>query len=175
MPYYQGALDGLCGPYAIANALEHCGLSSVEDSFRCSCSALASRRWPKVLWEGTTFGDLQRMLRRCKDELDGMAAISISYPFMRTTPNTDAAFWQRFDAVFANHTRARCAIIGLTRPSYHWIVATHDGGRVIFTDCAAGKPNVRKNRESLHAGSRNGNPKKWIIDRKELVLFEMSA
>jgi len=25
----------------------------------------------------------------------------------------------------------------------------------------------------LHAGSRNGHPKKWIIDRSELILFEV--
>jgi hypothetical protein len=74
MPKHQGELDGLCGPYAIANALEHCGLDGFkpETVFQSACSALSRRRWPGVLWKGATFVDLQRMIKRCQRDIPAM-------------------------------------------------------------------------------------------------------
>ena len=174
MSTYQGRLDGLCGPYAIVNAFEHCGIKNNDDVFQTACSALTSRRWPEVLWNGTTLGDLQRMIKRCRDLIDGASVIRTSYPFSRNTPADNKTYWKRFDDLFKEKERTCCAIIGLTRPSYHWIVAYREGGtRVSFLDTDPYRPYVRKNQSMLHAGSRNGNPNKWIIDRKELILFEV--
>ncbi len=175
MPKYQGELDGLCGPYAIANALEVCGLHVFEDAFRFACLALSDRRWPDVLWEGTTLGDLQRMLKRCKAEIPEMEAITITYPFLKAPPSTSKQYWQEFNQFFRPDSSAICAIIGLNRPSCHWIVASRDGSRIMFADSRAGAQLVRKNRNSLHAGERDGNPNRWIIDRKDFILFEMEG
>jgi hypothetical protein len=175
MPKHQGELDGLCGPYAIANALEQCGLGdcSAEDVFQCACQALSQRRWPGVLWKGATFADLQRMLARCQRLLPGLAEVAITYPFMKSPPSSNDVYWKRFDALFEDERASRrCAIIGITRPTNHWIVATKDGSRVKLTDCAHGAPDRRKNRATLYAGSRCPDPNRWLIDRRELVLIE---
>lgn len=174
MPNYQGQLDGLCGPYAIVNAFEHCGIEKPEELFKAACLALAHRRWPKVLWEGTTFGDLKRMIKSCRSVCADAAEVKTSYPFDRDTPKSNAEYWKRFDKLFKERPKVRCMILGMTRPSMHWIVAFREGGtRVSFVDADPHKPFQRKNRTMLHAGSRNGNPQKWIIDRGELILFEV--
>jgi hypothetical protein len=178
MPKHQGELDGLCGPYAIANALEHLELEgfSAEDLFQSACRALSKHRWPGVLWKGVTLADLQRMLARCQRELPAMAGVRVSYPFLKHPPTSNAEYWRRFDALFQDKVQdegaSRCAIIGVTRPSDHWIVAAKDGRRIHLTDCAQGAEPRRKNRSSFHAGTRCGDAKKWLIDRRELILFE---
>lgn len=174
MPNYQGQLDGLCGPYAIVNAFEHCGIERSDEIFQAACAALATRRWPKVLWEGTTIGDLKRMVKHCRESVSGAASIKTSYPFSRNPPNSNQSYWEHFDQLFVDRPNARCMILGLTRPSYHWIVAHRESGtRVSFADTDPRKPFQRKNRSMIHAGSRNGHPKKWIVDRSELILFEV--
>lgn len=69
-PSYQGELDGLCGPYAIANAFKECGYPQKKATFKLACEALSKQRWPKVLWEGTAFGDMQRMIKACIKNID---------------------------------------------------------------------------------------------------------
>lgn len=173
MPNYQGQLDGLCGPYAIANAFERCGVKNPDRIFETACKALSNRRWPDVLWDGTTFGDLKRMIKLCKSECDGASDVKITYPFSRNAPASNDVYWKRLDGIFEERPNIRGMILGLTRPSFHWIVAFHEGGtRINFVDTDPHRPFVRKNRSMLHAGSKNGNPKKWIIDRSELIVFE---
>ncbi len=174
MPKHQGELDGLCGPYAIANALEHLELAdfSAEDLFQSACRALSPRRWPVALWKGVTFFDLQRMLVRCQRDLPALAGVRVTYPFLKQPPGSNAAYWRRFDALFEDAGASRCAIIGITRPTDHWIVASKDGRRMRLTDCAPGVEPRRKNRSSFHAGSRCADPKTWLIDRRELILIE---
>ena len=47
MPSFQGELDGLCGPYAIVNAFEECGLADDGEAiFKACCKALSAARWP---------------------------------------------------------------------------------------------------------------------------------
>lgn len=173
MPSFQGDLDGLCGPYAIVNAFEHCGIDRAEEIFTVACEALARRRWPRVLWEGTTIGDLKRMINLCREIFDDAQQVKVSYPFSRKTPVSNAQYWQRFDQIFKERPEARCMILGLTRPNHHWIVAVRETpGRVSFVDTDWRRPFTRKNRSMLHAGVRNGHPSKWIIDRGLLILFE---
>ncbi|WP_143027225.1 hypothetical protein [Rhodospira trueperi] len=173
MPNYQGQLDGLCGPYAIVNAFEHCGIDAHQNIFETACGAISQKRWPNVLWEGTTIGDLKRMIKRCRERIDGAEQIKTRYPFSRNPPKNNKKYWDRFDNLFESNANVRCMILGLTRPSYHWIVAyCGEGTRVNFVDTDPMKPFQRKNRTSLHAGSRNGNPNKWIIEPRELILFE---
>lgn len=62
----QGQLDGLCGPYAITNALAYLGHGGDRaDVFQTACSAVSRNRWAILLWEGTTFGDLKKMISAC--------------------------------------------------------------------------------------------------------------
>jgi len=174
-PFYQGKLDGLCEPYAIVNAFGKCGVAGSEALFEAACSAPAESRWPSLLWDGTTLGDLKLMIKRCKDTVPGADTVKVSYPFSRNTPRTNEMYWRRFDKLFEERPLIRCMIVGLWRPSLHWIVATKEtAGHVSFVDTDPHNPFQRKRRSSLHAGERNANLHKWIIERSELILFEVA-
>lgn len=113
------------------------------------------------------------MVKLCRETIPATVAIKTSYPFSRNTPTSNSDYWKRFDQLFKDHPNACCMILGLTRPSAHWIVAYQETAtRISFVDTDPHKPYQRKNRTMLHAGSRNGHPKKWIINRSELILFE---
>lgn len=135
-----------------------------------ACGALSSTRWPALLWAGTGFGDLQRMIRVCLDSEHNTAGLVARYPFQRFVPQTNVDYWRRFDAVFADEG-AQCGIVGMTQPSAHWIVISRDNGRLQFTDSDPFDPRPRKNRSSLFAGERRRKATQWLIDRRELVVF----
>ena len=83
MPAYQGEFDGLCGMYAIANAYELCGHGDHSDQlFRVACGAVAPTRWPKVLWDGTSFQDMVRMIKACQRDIsqERLASVVVRYP-----------------------------------------------------------------------------------------------
>ncbi|MGA0606570.1 hypothetical protein ACO2Q0_11260 [Phenylobacterium sp. VNQ135] len=173
MPSYQGKLDGLCGPYAVANALECCGLDlEHERLFRLACAAPARARWPQLLWEGTTFSDVQRMVRSCLDSPANRLGIRARYPFLKSPPMSNADYWRRFHEVFDDQG-ALCGIIGMTQPWAHWIVVGRDGGRLTFTDSDPRTPHRRRNQASLFAGERRRRPSQWLIDRRELIVFSV--
>ncbi|CDZ72569.1 Hypothetical protein NGAL_HAMBI2610_41940 [Neorhizobium galegae bv. orientalis] len=176
MPKYQGELDGLCGVYAIINAYETCGLLDDgelhEEMFKACCNGLKPAAWPEVLWSGTEYRDLQRMIKSCKKLVPSTSEVKVSMPFQRQPPKSDKEYWTRFDEVLLEDDgETKCAIIGVTRPSNHWIVAARDGNRIWFADSTANQTLMRKNRKSLFAGERNGNPNVWLIDRSELIVF----
>lgn len=171
MPKYQGEYDGLCGPYAIVNAFEHCQYPNTELIFKTACSAFPKSRWPDLLWKGTTFEDMKKMLNTCKKELQFSPEIIVGYPFEKSTPQTNKEYWLRFDELFENES-VKCAIIGQTKPSLHWIVASRSTqNRIIFSDSTVNQPFIQKNRSSIHAGKTRRNLKQWLIDRRELITF----
>lgn len=169
MSFYQGYLDGLCGQYAITNAFMQCGFVD-EDYFQTACRAVAGRRWPEVLWEGTTFGDMTRMISRCLLVHNELGAVEVSYPFWQAPPESNGAYWTRFDSFFEDSS-VRTAVVGLVKPDPHWIVVCRDGRRLLFVDSSPFRPMVRKNRGSLHAGERRKSQSQWLIDRRELIVF----
>lgn len=171
MPSHQGALDGLCGQYAITNALELCGLGRHRDTlFRTACASAPVDRWPVLLWKGTQFSDLRRMIGNCLKSPANRLGVKARYPFSRGAPATNSAYWDAFDRAFANED-AICGIVGLRAPNAHWVVVFPDGGRVAFVDSTPDQPLYRKNRASLYAGLRRPKPNHWLLDRRELVVF----
>ncbi len=171
----QGALDGLCGPYSIINAMMHIGhRGDPADLFPIACSAVSSRRWPTLLWEGTSFGDLKKMVAACMGEFDGAVEVEVSYPFWQAAPVTNTDYWTEFDEIFDDED-VICGIVGITRPSYHWLVIARDGGRIVFHDSDPLEPMKRVNRTTLYAGVRGPKTKKWVIDRRELVVFRRTT
>ena len=166
----QGELDGLCGMYAIANAYERCGCQDVESVFRTACGGLSQRRWPKVLWEGTTFGDMQRMIKACKDQCE--PTVSVRYPFSgKKEPPSNESYWRDLKQIFTD-PGVRCAIELMKKPWLHWVVIFPDTERRIwFTDSAAVEPDYRKNIASLYAGKRRPRPGQWVFGRRELIVF----
>ena len=171
MPAYQGRLDGLCGQYAITNALELCGLGRHRDTlFRTACASAPVERWPVLLWKGTEFSDLRRMVGSCLKSPANRLGVKARYPLSRGTPATNSDYWDRFDDAFADDN-AVCGIVGLVAPHSHWVVVVPEGGRVAFVDSTPEQPIYRKNRASLFAGYRRAKPTQWLLDRRELVVF----
>ncbi len=166
----QGSLDGLCGIYAIYNALVvGCGWDGDEVIFQTACTALGKQRWPEVLWKGTTFADMQKMIKACTS-LNGFNQVKARYPFAKRVPKSNADYWERFDEEVAE---SACAIIGVTDPFAHWIVTGWDGGHLQFLDSTAGGEFLRKQKSSLFAGERKRKPTQWLIDRRELIVLEV--
>jgi hypothetical protein len=69
-PFLQGDLNGLCGLYAIANAVTlllhvpHVRDKLGEDVFQTAAQALPKAEWPKLLWEGIGFDALEMAAKR---------------------------------------------------------------------------------------------------------------
>ena len=172
MTIYQGKLDGLCGPYAIVNAFRACVSVDPEVIFEAACSALPLSHWPEGIWEGTGYLQMQKMVKACRESIDSLSLVSISYPFNRKTPKTNEEYWSRFDKIFDN-IRNTCVIMGQTQPNAHWIVAKREGERLLFTDTDPKKFSFRKNRSSIFAGDRRKYPSQWLVARRELIVFSI--
>lgn len=170
-PAWQGSLDGLCGLYAITNALWACGFNNSETILREAAKALPKTRWPDVLLDGTTYADLQKMVRHLIN-LEEFQAVSVRYPFQRNVPSSNTEYWKRFRNLF-DEPNVRCAILGIEQPWGHWIVSGLDGGRIQFMDSTAGNQLVTKKISTLHAGSRRQKAGQWLLNPKELILFSV--
>lgn len=129
-PFSQGHLDGLCGFYAVVNSIKYLagGRLAREDAdelFSGLLSNMAPRRFPRVIWEGTTFGDLRRMCRVAEDFINdnpgAYGSAYCSYPSLRSSPRTINAYWSLLDTWLENH-RDGSAIVGLDEPDSHWVV-----------------------------------------------------
>jgi hypothetical protein len=166
--HYQGDMDGLCGMYAIMHAFHLCGRDDTDIVFQTACNALARSRWPKVLWDGTTLGDMKKMIASVAQDVE-IEDLTIRYPFQQRPPRTLEAYWDNLQNLFLD-ANARCAIVGFEKPA-HWTVIRYEGGRVNFLDSTAGKQFVRKNISSFAVNKRTANKNSWIPDRGAVILF----
>ncbi len=185
MPSQQGSHDGLCGIYAIANAYAICGYDKPEhedeelqEIFQITCGALANRRWPDVLREGTTFGDMMKMIARRQREtvwwqdIYGFS-VKVSYPFFKKTPRTNKEYWERFDDILKNDGVA-CFIAGMETPWAHWVVVEPAlRGKLLFSDSEDGEIH-RVDIDSVHAGPKKPSGKDVKINRQELIVFSVT-
>lgn len=189
---YQGSADGLCGMYAIVNALTMaCGIEDYpkasrrksEDTDQVSwrilqraCLALPKEKWPEFLWNGTNFAQLKTMINACVEPVaaDG---VYVEYPFDKKEPRTIEDFWNRMSE-FWEDENIRCAIIGINNPFPHWTAIGLEGRRVYVLDSTAGETMTRMNIASLSARASEAQDrerKKWNIDRQEVALFYRST
>ena len=188
MPGRQGDHDGLCGMYSIANAYQICGYDRPEDEegelkdiFRIACDALTKDRWPNVLWKGTSFKDMKKMIDKCLKETewwkdyDGLS-VKVEYPFSRNTPKTNDEYWDRLFDIFEGKGKdVRCAIVGMEAPSEHWIVVEPSRSRnLLFSDSTTGTID-RVRIEEIHAGKRKPSDKEYKFNRKELIVFSVKS
>lgn len=169
-PQFQGSMDGLCGMYAITNAISvACGIGRTEDVFKYACKGLAHSRWPSVLWDGTSFADMQRMIKNCLISLE-VSQIQVRYPFLQSVPDTNKEYWDRFDLLYDDNVC--CAVLGGLLPEPHWIVARRESGKMMFLDSAPGPDQYKKrDRSSLFAGERRQKKSQWLLNRKQVILF----
>ena len=178
---HQGNLDGLCGPYAIVNAFDRCGLNEEwlgRDLFRIAC--LAIEGWPRILWKGTDFPQMKTMLKACTKALKKAYReageefhLKVDYPFSSAArPRSDREYWLRFDELCACDDVV-CGILGIEHPWRHWIVFRNNGKSLTIFDSSVRGERWRIAKKEIHAGRRNR--KKYRVNREELVLFRTSG
>jgi hypothetical protein len=137
-PLTQGDEDGLCGLYAIINALALLFPSKMDEEGRehvFKAIAKACKAWPDILWNGTTVQDMRQMLHAARNCLIG-AKIKFDWdqPFAKTPP------LKTFDE-FCRELRWRTegddafGIVGISKPWEHWSCAHRlTSHEIIMTD-----------------------------------------
>lgn len=144
-PLLQGALDGLCGPYSIVNALTYLAGLSEDDQ-----------------------GDLFKALIRSGGEESRRSEteIAVSRPFSHKAFNCDfPAFFAELAALVDHPHRA--AIIGLSKPYEHWTDATHlSGSRIVLRD-SIGLHFIDRANCGLH-----GADKPFAVDHRQTFAIE---
>lgn len=179
MPNFQGERDGLCGMYAIVNAYEIC-LSDLVDKpekkldriFRTACGALERKAWPKTLWQGTSFGEMRRMIFKCEKRMKFRKsgfAITVKYPFLKKPPRNTKEYWNRFTREFHKEGFC-CAVIGVEKPVPHWVVVEPTiGGDILFSD-SGGPDSKQVYRMDAHS-IRGGKGGKIKVAFEEVIIF----
>lgn len=136
MAYAQGALDGLCGPYSVINALTAAaGLQRVkktdaEKMFGCLMQGLhAKGLMPAALYEGTNVTTLMALIRGVQDEVVKRigAPIEAKYATRRKMPLN--AYWELLQAHLAQPGTA--AVVGVWGIYDHWTCVTDASPRAL--------------------------------------------
>lgn len=185
---YQGSADGLCGMYAIVNALMNCCL--IEDYppasrrkrdktdlvadriLQRACLALDPDGWPSYLWSGTTFEELKVMIEACIKPVKKLG-VEVRYPFEDRNFKSIADFWDAMGEEFESPDIGG-AIIRINNPHNHWLAIFLDGRRVYVLNSDAENTFDRMNVASLSARKSEATDtekKKWSVDRNDVALF----
>ncbi len=130
-PLDQGDLDGFCGLYSIINALTLLFPSAMDQKrrdnvFTVLLKAIPQLRWPAVVIDGTTVGDVRQMLHGARNYLwaDGKKSATRfdwEQPFRETKIENFEEFsrelgWRiKGDDAFA--------VVGISKPWSHWTCA----------------------------------------------------
>lgn len=133
-PLRQGDQDGLCGIYAIINALtlvipKQMTKRAQERLFKTL--AMACDAWPFVLWNGTTTDQVKTMLRAAQAEHD--------FTWGQAFARTKFVTFDDFAAALEDHVSERAvAIISIERPSAHWSVVKDVTPRALLLQDSSG-------------------------------------
>lgn len=174
---YQGNLDGLCGPYAIVNAFDRCGLNEEwlgQDLFNIAC--LAIEGWPDILWKGTDWLQMQSMLKACQKALRKAYReageefhVKVEFPFNgKRKPRSNKDYWERFEGIFSRNDVV-CGVLGIEDPPEHWIAFENKKRTLAVFDSDAEDETRRIRKIDIHAGKRIR--RKWLVNPEELVVF----
>ncbi len=178
---YQGKLDGLCGQYAIVNAYNQCGLNEEwlgQDLFNIACSAIDG--WPDIMWEGTSFSQLRKMLRTCQRALRNAYKeageefhLEVETPFVgKKRPRSNREYWMRFEELHSC-SDVVCGILGMEQPHEHWITFENRRKSLSFFDSDATGARWRIEKREIHAGRRYR--RRYLVNRRELVVFRSNV
>lgn len=184
---YQGTLDGLCGHYAIVNALTECGVpENWEHQEKIFLFALD--RVPSA-YKGMYFPKMRSILAEMKNtRIQAMPAwpesLSVEYPLANKRFKGAKASDMYKDILkqLLSRATARCAILQIQRSSddwvEHWIVVKKNGDRLQFIDLIAQKASagtINKNWGSLKVGHQANHHStesawRWIYPQ-QVALF----
>jgi len=175
----QGTLDGLCGHYAIINALTECGITQTWDEKQKAFKSVFKRA-PKI-YDGMTFADMKRYFKKPHPAMRG---ILTTYPFEKhgQTPKRNAGEYFNQLVKLLSLKRTVCAIIQIQRATdsweEHWIVVKRFGNRLQFIDSIdqRDKDYIYKNRSSINVTkqrNRRSAGREWhLIERRQTILFK---
>ncbi|WP_425991051.1 hypothetical protein [Afipia sp. DC4300-2b1] len=173
----QGSLDGLCGHYAIVNALTVCGALKGWRKQQAMLLEIWDRH--KELYEGMYFYEMRRVihyLQRSRKWPAGVAAHALSENGT-VQRNRDEYLKQIF-----SERNVQCAVIQVQRCEDdwedHWLVIKRSIGRLQFIDSVDqnGRKIIRKDRTSLKMGrqkNKHSRSSMWrLIKPREAILFK---
>lgn len=173
----QGTLDGMCGHYAVINALAACNVfRSYKQKQRIFLEVW--NRCPE-LYEGMYFKSMRVVLDRLRKSGE-IPSVLVSVPFARKTIRVKRDVEGYFGQLLVS-TKVTCAIIQIQRASDdwedHWIVVKPDGNRFAFIDSIGnGLEEIRKNGSSLTIGRQRDTrslDSRWHIVRpREVFSFK---
>ena len=139
-PLQQGEMDGLCGIYALVNAIrrlagqrlsEEDGTDLFKELIRSVYKRNNRKRKKKpqtpieFIWDGTSTQEISYMLKKSKDFLkDRNLNLDWKKPLQgRNRPNNIDQYWRRLQEAFQEHGgQDKCAAI----VDYNWQIDNHE-------------------------------------------------
>ncbi len=186
-PWQQGELDGLCGIYAIINAMKLLALSRGFDFpdaagtvlFRKMVKSLDARnKMPNALWDGTSFthvraflGEASRFMRRqyglelVHRQLARKGEITrkdVFWRFLDSALRGDGMYDFRFDTP---HTRV--ALVGLGHPLPHWTLAYRVTARSIKLIDSGSRFTLKYSACTVG----EGHPGRWRVEPEHTLVI----
>ncbi len=187
-PWQQGELDGLCGIYAIINAMKVLALSRGREFsdgdgallFRQMCKYLADRnQMPQALWDGTSIMHVRDFLSTAKRFMRKYYDLDVVHrrlaaPYEITRKDV---FWRVLDDAlttrdelynFRHKTKhTRVALLGLGYPTPHWSLAYGVGKRSIQLIDSGSR--IRVSYDNSTVGETH--PRKWMLEPEHTLVI----
>lgn len=129
LKFNQGDLDGLCGIYAVVNALNHLLQNKTERAlseslFEAVLRAIPRRMYPEVLFEGLNVDELQKIARAAVKHLDQEwnIQVDVTRPFLRRRFKDQPSFLDELDLLEGEQVCSTIIGIDWNGVEGHWTV-----------------------------------------------------
>ncbi len=179
-PWQQGELDGLCGIYAIINAMKVLTLSrghTFTDSsgamlFRKMVLALHQRgKMPGALWDGTSISHVRVFLNTAKTFMRKQYGLDLVYRQLARHGEVTRkdVLWRLLAAALHGHEsyrfpqetfHTRVALLGLGNPMPHWTLAYDVRPRTIMLIDSGNRFNLKYSNCTVG----ESHPSRWMIE-----------
>lgn len=163
LKYDQGDLDGLCGIYAVVNALNHLlqnrSESALSESlFEAVLRAIPRRMYPEVLFEGLDVEDLQKIARAAVRHLDQEwnIQVEVTRPFLRRRFKDQLSFLDELETVVGERPCSTVIGIDWNGVEGHWTVLKEIRSDEMRLIDSAGTKVLKRKGTSVR---RNGRPR----------------
>lgn len=142
-PFQQGDLDGLCGIYALVNALHELleidlPEEFTEDIFQIVAGAIPRREYPDVLWQGMDVDRVERLARASVRHIARRSGIEIEVtrPFAGKKVQKLTAYLEKLAEIEAESFARFIVAIEQRDVGYgHWSVLKKIGSKTLtFAD-----------------------------------------
>ncbi len=183
----QGELDGLCGIYAIINAMKILAMSRGKDFtdsdgaklFKDMVKYLDARNlMPQALWDGTSIQHVRDFLHSARRFMRKQYGLEIVHKVLarRGEITRKDVFWRVLDAALSNDPsynfkhkteHARVALIGLGHPQPHWTLAYGVSPRSINLIDSGSNIRLSYTRSTVGVSQ----PGKWMIEPEHTIVI----